>query len=409
MAKLAFNQLFRNGKPYMKRDDVFIDRIAKGQLFELSDDRGYLKVFDIKIIFQDGTESEYNSKDLKDESVARILKADMLSCANQSGSKKKILLTGSQSDHDDSLVATYSLTELEKTHHFGGQKPGGPKVNLGNLYEAELADSFNNFVDHGGKYPDHVTTILKAICGAEPGTCFIDAEQEGGSNKPRPMRVSNGAFYISAEGKDTKDIGKTVTDITLTIAKPGAKNKKKIYLSVKFGDTLSFFNIGVRGGGKNALSIFPKKDLEDGKLPQIGKDYLDMFNINHQKFLDVFQKYDPDSKTATVEEFQESFSIGGTAKKNLENFCASGIGYGYWMVHYDGSNLHVYQVDKQYMKRASTLTSTNIGIDYGGSRGSGKRVNINFSTQEYDFSFNIRSKSGSEVFPTHSNGDYFKK
>ena len=93
MAKLAFNQLFRNGKPYMKRDDVFIDRIAKGQLFELSDDRGYLKVFDIKIIFQDGTESEYNSKDLKDESVARILKAEMLSCANQSGSKKKILLT----------------------------------------------------------------------------------------------------------------------------------------------------------------------------------------------------------------------------------------------------------------------------------------------------------------------------
>lgn len=409
MAKLAFDQLFRNGKPYMKRDDVLIDRIANGKLFELSDSRGYLKVFDIVVRFQDGSESKYKSSDLSNESVVRILKAEMLSCANQKGGKKKILLTGSQSDHDDSLTATYSLTDLEKTHHFGGQKLGGPKVNLGNLYEAELANSFNNFVDHGGKYPDHVTTILKAICHAEPGTCFVSAKQEGGANKPRPMRETNGAFYISAEGKNTKDIGKTVTDITLTIAKPGGQGKKKIYLSVKFGDTLSFFNIGVRGGGRDALSIFPKQNLQEGNLPQMGKDYLDMFNIDHQKFLDIFQKYDPNDKTPTVDNYKESYQITGTAKKNLENFCASGIGYGYWMVHYDGSSLHCYEVNKTFMERASKLSSSKIDIDYGGSQGYGKRVNINFSTQEYDFSFNIRSKSGSEVYPTHSNGDYFKK
>ena len=29
--------------------------------------------------------------------------------------------------------------------------------------------------------------------------------------------------------------------------------------------------------------------------------------------------------------------------------------------------------------------------------------------KEYDFKFNIRSKSGGETFPTHRNGDYFKK
>ena len=93
MAKLAFDQLFRNGKPYMKRDDVLIDRIANGKLFELSDGRGYLKVFDIVVRFQDGSESKYKSSDLSNESVVRILKAEMLSCANQKGGKKKILLT----------------------------------------------------------------------------------------------------------------------------------------------------------------------------------------------------------------------------------------------------------------------------------------------------------------------------
>jgi hypothetical protein len=79
------------------------------------------------------------------------------------------------------------------------------------------------------------------------------------------------------------------------------------------------------------------------------------------------------------------------------------------MVHNDGSTLHVYEVNDQYLKRASSLTSPNIGIDYGGKTGAGKRVNINFSTREYDFSFNIRSKTGGEVYPGYANGDYFKK
>ena len=79
------------------------------------------------------------------------------------------------------------------------------------------------------------------------------------------------------------------------------------------------------------------------------------------------------------------------------------------MVHYTGTDLHVYEVDEQYMKSASTLTSNDIGIDYGGAGGAGKRIDINFQTKEYDFKFNIRSKSGGETYPTHSNGDYFKR
>mgnify|MGYP007000328355 len=147
--------------------------------------------------------------------------------------------------------------------------------------------------------------------------------------------------------------------------------------------------IGVKGGRKDSLKIFPTKDLEDGKLTDMGKDFLDMFNINHKKFIDTFQKYDESNKAAgtpTIDDHRESYNISGKAKSNLQNFIKSGVGKGYWMVHRDKDGLHVYNINDKYLKDASTLTSDNIGIDYGGKDGTGKRVNIDFSTKEYDFS-----------------------
>ncbi len=332
----------------------------------------------------------------------------MNSAANQKSRKAKLLLTGSKSDHDDSLTTTVSISAIEKTEHFGGAPGGGN--NKGNEYEDHLAESFALFQDHGGKYPNDVTEILKAICGANPGTCYIKSQQEGGKNKPRPMKYDS-SFYISAEGRKTEDIGSTVTDITVWIADPEGKKEEPIYLSVKYGDTLSFFNIGVKGGRKDSLSIFPTKSLIEGKLTDMGKDFLDMFNINHGKFLETFQKYDKENKktkTPTIEDHRESYSIKGQAKRNLQNFIKSGVGKGYWMVHRDKTGLHVYNINDKFLKDASTLTSDNINIDYGGKEGYAKRVNIDFSTKEYDFSINLRSKSSSDNYPGYANGDYKK-
>ena len=143
----------------------------------------------------------------------------------------------------------------------------------------------------------------------------------------------------------------------------------------------------------------------------MGKDFLDMFNINHGKFLETFQKYDKENKktkTPTIEDHRESYSIKGQAKRNLQNFIKSGVGKGYWMVHRDKSGLHVYNINDKFLKDASTLTSDNINIDYGGKEGYAKRVNIDFSTKEYDFSINLRSKSSSDNYPGYANGDYKK-
>ena len=413
MSNLTWKNMYDSrGKPAkakgLNRDDILIDRIVNKQLLKLDKDKGFIKVFDIKVIFQNGTESNYNWKDLKKESVALSFKADMCSAANQKGRKKALLFTGSKSDHDDSLLATVKLTELEKSEHFGGSPGGGN--NKGNEYEDHLAESFAKFQDHGGKYPDDVTEILKAICGANPGTCYIRSQQEGGENKPRPMKYDS-SFYISAEGRKTLNIGETVTDITVWIADPEGKKEEPVYLSVKFGPTLSFFNIGLKGGKAGSLKILPTKDLEDGTLNEMGKDFLDMFNINHSKFIETFQKFDEKNKetgTPAIKDHRDSYTIKGQAKQDLQKFIKSGVGHGYWMVHRDKDGLHVYNINEAYLKSASTLKSDNINIDYGGKGGYAKRVNIDFSTKEYDFSVNLRSKSSSDNYPGYANGDYKK-
>ena len=47
-------------------------------------------------------------------------------------------------------------------------------------------------------------------------------------------------------------------------------------------------------------------------------------------------------------------------------------------------------------------------VQYGGSKGDGKRVNMVFETAMYEFSFNIRNTQGG-LWPSRTNGDYTKK
>ena len=202
MKPLALNELVRKGEPYMGRPTTLLQKIVNGDLLQLADEEGYVKVQSITVTFKDDSESTYTRADLKKEAVGRAFISDIISVANQSRSRKaQVMLTGSGSDHDPSVIGTWNLKELGKTHHFGGQQSGGPKVNLGNQYETDLNESFEKFADHGGKYPDHVTEILKKICAANPGTCVKKVKHAGTANTRRPMKYASGSFYISAEGK----------------------------------------------------------------------------------------------------------------------------------------------------------------------------------------------------------------
>ena len=77
------------------------------------------------------------------------------------------------------------------------------------------------------------------------------------------------------------------------------------------------------------------------------------------------------------------------------------------MVHGKGNNVTIYEMTEAYMKKAANITG-DIILNYGGARGSGKRLDIHCESSEYKFMFNLRNKQGGK-YPSHIMCDYKKK
>ena len=74
MSALSFRELYDGaGNPYKNRDSILIERIANKQMLKLNKDKGYIKVFDVKVTFQDGTTTEYKWKEMSDEEIIQEL------------------------------------------------------------------------------------------------------------------------------------------------------------------------------------------------------------------------------------------------------------------------------------------------------------------------------------------------
>ena len=405
----------RNGGKYLDRIDTFFDKAMgkNGKENRFLTDVGIVEVSGFQVTQKQGKKYvKSNIMDFADMKTNKALESEakmlfQTICLAGFRGKNNIEFTcnfpkskevGNLANIDFEL----ELEDFEKTGEFGGQIKGGKKVNMGNQYEEDLTKSLIDYCSGQkvGKYADHVEQIIGALT-KHYGEGPTFAKGEGEKNQSRPLRKKGSNIIISAGGASTKNIGSTITDITLTVA------GKPVYISVKFGSTLSFFNCGVKGGGKDSLSLFPEAKLKQGTIPDDGQLYLDMFGINYQKFLDVFERYGTTSGP-TVSDHIENTTLNTSGKRALEELIATGVGYGYWMCHYTGSQLHFYEIDEKYMNDASTLLGNTIEVNYGGVSGTGKRIDIIFETKSYEFKFNIRNKSGG-VYPTHTNGDYFKK
>jgi len=403
----------RNGGKYLDRIDTFFDKALgrNGKENRFLTDIGVVEVSGFQVTQKQGkkyTKSKYmdfGGMSKGQESEAKMMFQAI--CLAGFRGQNNIEFTcnfpkskeiGNLANRDFEL----DLADFEKTGEFGGQVKGGKKVNMGNQYEDDLTEALIAYCsgEKPKKYVDHVEQIIGALTAAY-GEAPTKAIGEGGKNQARPLKKKGSNIIISAGGASTLDIGSTLTDITLEVA------GKKVYLSVKFGSTLSFFNCGVRSSGGDKLALFPEAKLKAGEIPADGKTYLEMFGINEQKFLDVFENYGKTSGPTVPGHIAET-TLSASGKSALEDLIASGVGYGYWMCHYTGSALHFYEIDRKYMEDASTLLSNKVEVNYGGVSGTGKRIDIVFETKSYEFKFNIRNKSGG-VYPTHTNGDYYKK
>ena len=342
------------------------------------------------VLIMDGEEHpfEHDEDDRYDELIARIR-----SIIERNKTQDKILFVGRFVNTNQ--VKTVPITEMVKTEEFGG-KTGGKKINLGIKFENDFYESLRCELACECKpttYKKEAQNLIEQI-GKEVKVGFSDVEAVGGKNQPRPLAGGTGGLYVTAGGSKTKDIGATVTDITTN----WGPNKKPVYLSLKYGNTLTFINSGV---GRIFTADDYKKSFQ-GYNNAIGKEIFKIFGIDPITFAKVFNGYPHKTKMPTVDVTNKC------DKAAIQDLLQYAIGYGYWMVHGGTTGgVKMYEIDQAYMKKASTISGP-VKLMYGGSQGKGKRLDIHMESSVYKFMFNLRNKQ-SGLYPSHIMCDYKKK
>ena len=321
------------------------------------------------------------------------LLARVQSILNRKNNRDKILFVGRFVNTNQ--VKTVPITEMVKTEEFGGQV-GGKKINLGIKFENDFYESLKcelGCSKDNTTYAKEAKSLVEQI-GKDVKVGYSDVEAVGGKNQPRPLAGGSGGLYVTAGGSKSKNIGSTVTDIT-TFWGP---KKEEVYLSLKYGNTLTFINSGV---GKIFTADDYKKYFE-GYTNPIGKEIFRMFGIDPILYAKTFNDYPHKTKMPTVDVTSKC------DKAAIQDLLQYAIGYGYWMVHGGTSGgVKIYEIDEAYMKKASTITGS-VKLMYGGSQGKGKRLDIHMESSVYKFMWNLRNKQ-SGLYPSHIMCDYKKK
>jgi hypothetical protein len=273
---------------------------------------------------------------------------------------------------------------------FGEGSRGGRGSNSKGLsFEAEIAADLNNFKAGNEQYT-HEGLVKEMIKEFDLNPTNFKVIEEGGENKRRPLVFTDKGPIVGHSGENIAD---TLTDLTID------KSGTKIYISLKFGGTLTFFNAGVAG------TVFPKSDFADGKIETPnGVALLDTFGIDNELFCRVFNEYKEDGTGTNFSEYHKA--TNDFDKDKLFNLVESGIGTGYYMLK-GGRKTEFFFVGDEYNKAASQPT-TGIEIQYGGKSGKGKRIDIVFESEKYRFKINIRNKQG-KLYPSHIMCDYKAK
>ena len=386
MANLKKDDLTKRGN-----DETLVDKFFglnnKVQTF-LAEDGQFQPA--AMVLVEEGVEREAyepHEKEKKPECLARIQ-----AMLERNKPSDKILFTGRFLNTN--AIKTVPLTKMQKTDEFGGQT-GGKRINLGIKFENDFLESLQKDLaceKNTTSYNKDTKKLIEMI-GKDEQCGMCNVEGVGGKNQPRPLAGGSGGLYVTAQGSKTKNIGSTVTDITTE----WGDKKKPVYLSLKFGNTLTFINSGV---GR----IFTANDYKNyfkGYNNPIGKEIFRMFGIDPILYAQTFNDYPHSKKMPTVDVTSKC------DKAAIQDLLQYAIGYGYWMVHGGVGPVKMYKIDEQYMKRASTITGS-VKLMYGGSQGKGKRLDIHLESSVYKFMFNLRNKQ-SGLYPSHIMCDYKKK
>lgn len=279
------------------------------------------------------------------------------------------------------------------TMKFGSGSSGGRGVqNKGNLYEGQLANAIRQWWN-GEKIVDpKLSEAVDDIVKLHKLNKYksVEVKEVGELNNKRPFIFTPQVLISSQIKINDNNLGPVVTDLTLIC------DKKEIYLSLKTGGTVTFFNSGIR-------TVLSPQEIKTGRIKnKDGLKILDMFNINDALFCDI---YNGKLKKGYVEDVWKTMS--SKQKTELKNFLISGVGHGYTIVHKLTGKTEVYNIDKTYMTEAATPVSCN--VYYGGKSGTGKRIDMEIETGHYILKLNIRDTQGGDGYPTRMMCDYSYK
>ena len=375
MANLSIPEITKKGKEY--RSELLVNKVykKKGQMNNFMTDKG---LFHAETIVIDNKSQKYE-KSLHNKILAL------------NGTRMPLFLEGKLSGKNSKVKI--KISEVEKSEEFGGQPSGGKKINLGNVFEEDFHNRLVECVTGRcckGKFAKEAEKVIELTSKAM-GSPVTHVKHEGGKNTSRPIVLQGNNPII--EPAQPEKHGEKLTDITLT-----HKNNKKTFLSLKYGDTLTFINSGV------AKEHFLENDMKKGKVSiKSGKQILKAFGVNNQKFCKVFNDYGKGSKQIDPHEFKVKLD-----KNILKKLIETAIGANYWMVHAEkNGSINFWQVTKARNSAYSNVTG-EATLFYGGKQGRGKRIDLEFSNQYFDFQMNIRNKQ-SGLYPSHIMLDYNSK
>ena len=261
--------------------------------------------------------------------------------------------------------------------------------NQGNAFEGEFAKDLESWWA-GEKVTDknHLLAIedLNKTYDLKSSST-LKIEVVGGENTPRPIKYGSNIILENTKGTGT-DVGKNVTDITLT-----KDDGKEIYLSLKFGPTTTFFNVGVR-------TVLTPDDIESGAISnKNGLKLLKMFGIEDDKFCLVFKG------NKTVLPSYKGKEVVTYNKSGLKKLLESGIGHGYHIIHkFTNGRVLSKKMDNASMQKAARCG--RMTVMYGGKTGDGRRINMECESPTYKFSLNIRDTQGKDGKPTRLMCDF---
>ena len=275
-----------------------------------------------------------------------------------------------------------------------GSRGNRGSANRGNGFETSYLGDIHYWIE-GKKIDTQIEKSIEKIFALNKITSrdVVRVIAEGANNKARPLIFSGENIYIGTASDP--NVGAVLTDLTIVDATIETE-KKNVYLSLKLGKTVTFFNSGIK-------TVLTKDDIKSGTIKsEKGIALLNMFGINHTRFCSVFNAYDKEKAI----HYHEEDTTSTINKSILTKFIKSGIGYGYTMVHNINSSIDVYLIDKAYLDTASVPQSCK--VFYGGKSGDAKRVDMVVETPKYVLKFNIRDKNGG-IYPSHILCDYKKK